>query len=67
MRMVMVTRHLPNGETEAEPMTLEVNGPELTLVLDDGERLVLPAHEFAAELDFEMAAEAIAEIGRQAA
>lgn len=46
----MTTRHALDG-TEAEPVILDVQAGALTVILDDGERLVFDLHEFETELD----------------
>jgi hypothetical protein len=41
-RLVIVTRTPPDGEPEAEPMTVRRDGDGVRLTLDDGETLDMP-------------------------
>jgi len=47
----MADRHSMDAPAEAEPVVLDVQGRTLTVILDDGERLVFDLHEFETELD----------------
>lgn len=58
-RLLMADRTMPGGATDAEPVVIEVSDGQLSILLDDGERLVLGAYEFEAELDQELAADAL--------
>lgn len=58
-QMVMSTRHPIGSAPEAEMVVIDVNAGTLTLILDDGERIVMQANEFTCALDLEMAADAL--------
>lgn len=61
MRLLMADRTLPDGTREAEPVTIDVSGGCLSIVLDDGERIVVAAREFACELDVEITADVLSQ------
>lgn len=59
-RILMADRTMPDGSKDAEPVVIEVNDGQLSILLDDGEHLQVGAYEFEAELDQELAADAVA-------
>lgn len=63
-QMLMSTRHPIGDAPECELLVVAVEDGTLTLILDDGERIVVQANEFVAALDLEMTAD---KIERQAA